>query len=75
MSSRLFVTRILDRAKVIKKWYAKVVPSNITIAELFSRLRGGEIDGVPVDKGYLGCQVNCLIFSGFFIIFISANGF
>ena len=33
---------------------AKVVPSNIIIAELFSLLRGGEIDGVPVDKDYLG---------------------
>ena len=38
MSSRLFVTRVVDKAKVIKRWYAKPARSDISIAELFSQL-------------------------------------
>ena len=57
MSPRLFVTRVLDRAKSLKKWYAKVVPADMTLSELFSQLRDGEVDGIPLDAKYIGCQV------------------
>ena len=57
MSSRLFVTRVVDTAKVIKHWYAKPVRSDISIAELFSQLRDGDIDGRSIDKKYIACQV------------------
>ena len=50
MSSRLFVTRVVDKAKVIKHWYAKPARSDISIAELFSQLRDGDIDGRSIDK-------------------------
>ena len=43
MSSRLFVTRVVDTAKVIKHWYAKPARSDTSIAELFSQLRDGVI--------------------------------
>ena len=32
MSSRLFVTHVVDKAKVIKHWYAKPVRSDISIS-------------------------------------------
>ena len=57
MSTRLFVTRVVDKAKVIKHWYAKPARSDISLAELFSQLRDGDIDGRSIDKKYIGCQV------------------
>ena len=42
MSSRLFVTRVVDKAKVIKHWYAKPARSDISIAALFSQLCDGD---------------------------------
>ena len=53
MSSRLFVTRVVDKAKVKKHWYAKPARSGISIAELFSQLRDGDIDGRTIDKKYI----------------------
>ena len=53
MSSRLFVTRVVDKAKVIKHWYAKPARSDISIAELFSQLRDGNIDGRS--RGFKKC--------------------
>ena len=47
----------VDKAKVIKHWYAKPARSDISIAELFSQLRDGDIDGRSIDKKYIGCQV------------------
>ena len=38
MSSRLFVTGVVDKVKVIKHWYAKPARSDIPIAELFLQL-------------------------------------
>ena len=57
MSHRLFVTRIVDRARVMKRWYAESVSSNISIAELFTRFRNGDLDGTNLGNKYIGCQV------------------
>ena len=56
MSYRLYVTRVVNKAKVIKHWYAQPAKSDISIAELFSQLRDGDIDGRSIDKKYIGCQ-------------------
>ena len=51
MSSRLFVTCVVDKAKVIKHWYAKPARSDRSIAELFSQLHDGDIDGRSTVRG------------------------
>ena len=56
MSSRLFVTHVVDKAKEIKHWYAKPARSDISIAALFSQLRDGDIDGRSIDKKKLGAR-------------------
>ena len=61
-------TRVVDWAKIIKRWYAQLIPSHLTIAELFSQLRSGEMDGIPI--GYLGCQVKLLLLIFFYFVFI-----
>ena len=58
--SHLVVMRIVNGAKTVKPWYAKLVPSTTTMSELFSLLRDGEIDG---------CQVKHLLVFGFNVYF------
>ena len=70
MSSRLFVTRVVD--KVIKHWYAKPARSDIPIEELFSQLRDGDIDGRSIDKKYIGCQVYNFVIPLIYFYFIYA---
>ena len=72
MSSLLFVTRVVDKAKVIKHWYAKPARSYISIAELFSQLRDGDIDGRSIDEKYIGCQVYNFVIPLIYFYFIYA---
>ena len=70
MSSRLFVTPVVDKAKVIKHWYANPARSDISIAELFSQLRDGDVDGRSIDKKYIGCQVYNFVIPLIYFYFI-----